>query len=282
MNLRKTPTNNYEQTARIVILPDHPKSSHPPFSRGGTRPVKFPPRRTPQSGDLKGREGIFAGILKASKSNLLVRSFFLLAALMLCTGCLNVPETPLLPGAPEDLERCVALFPSGPWVSIHKIEAVINGGLSSSLVGITKGDPAGRDLHTVLLTPEGFILFEAEEHENTISVLKAVAPFDTPAFAKGLMEDVNLLFLRPEGGASKWGRTADGAVLCEWKRPAGYREDISLSATVKISLLDGHGDLIKEALLTGPFVKGLASRMELNAHKPAPYKLKMTLLQGTQ
>jgi len=259
MNLRKTQTTNYEQTERIVILPGHPKS---PFSKGGDG-------------------GICAAILQVSTSNLLLRPFFLLAALMLCAGCLSVPETPLLPGSPEDPERCIALFPSGPWVSIHKIEAVINGGLSSSLIGITKGDPAGRKLHTVLLTPEGFVLFEAEENGDTISVMKALSPFDSPAFAKGLMEDVNLLFLPPEGGASDWGRTADGAVLCRWKRPAGYREDIRLSAGVKISLLDGHGDLVKEALLTGPFVNGLASRMELNAHKPAPYKLKMTLLQGT-
>jgi len=205
----------------------------------------------------------------------------LFAALVLCAGCLTAPETPQLPGAPEDLDRCVAMFPSEPWECVHAIEAVIQGGMSSSLLGITKGDPKGRRLHTVLLTPEGFILFEAEQHGDTISVLKAVAPFDSPAFAKGLMEDVNLLFLPPQGGASKWGRTADGAVLCQWERPAGYREDISLSSVMRISLLDGHGDLVKEALLTAPFVKGLASRMELSAHKPAPYKLKMTLLRGT-
>jgi hypothetical protein len=210
-----------------------------------------------------------------------IRMPSLFAALLLCTGCLTAPETPLLPGAPEDLDRCVALFPSEPWECVHTIEAVIQGGMSSSLLGITKGDPAGRRLHTVLLTAEGFILFEAEQHGETTSVLKAVAPFDSPAFARGLMEDVNLLFLPPQGGASKWGTTADGAVLCQWERPAGYREDISLSSVMRISLLDGHGDLIKEALLTGPFVKGLASRMELSAHKPAPYKLKMTLLQGT-
>ena len=137
----------------------------------------------------------------------------LIAVLMLCAGCLCMPEKVLLPGAPEDLENCVALFPSGPWECVHKIEAVIQEGMSSSLLGITKGDPADRKLHTVLLTPEGFILFEAEEREHTISVLKAVAPFDSAAFARGLMEDVNLLFLPPQGRPSKWGRSADGGIL---------------------------------------------------------------------
>jgi hypothetical protein len=262
MNLRKIPTTDYEQTERIVILLGHPKSPHPPFSKGG-------------------QGGICGGILCASKSNLLLRPFFLLAALVLCAGCLTAPETPLLPGAPEDLDRCVALFPSEPWECVHTIEADIQGGMSSSLLGITKGDPAGRKLHTVLLTPEGFILFEAEQHGDTISVLKAVAPFESPAFARGLMEDVDLLFLPPQGRASKWGRTAEGAVLCQWESSAGYREELSLSTVMKISLVDRHGDLVKEALLTPPFVRGLASRMELRAHKPASYKLKMTLLRGT-
>src|SRR4030042_5902643 len=109
----------------------------------------------------------------------------LIAVLMLCAGCLSMPEKELLPGAPEDLESCAALFPSGPWECVHKIEAVIQeGGMSFSLLGITKGDPADRKLHTVLLTPEGVILFEAEQREHTLSVLKAVAPFDSAAFAR--------------------------------------------------------------------------------------------------
>jgi len=205
----------------------------------------------------------------------------LLTVLMLCAGCLSIPETALLPGAPEDLESCAALFPSGPWECVHKIEAVIQEGMSFSLLGITKGDPAGRELHTVLLTPEGFILFEAEQLEGRISVLKAVAPFDSTAFARGLMEDVNLIFLPPRGGASKWGRGADGAILCQWESPDGSRREITLSTVRKISLRDRHGDLVKEALFNGPFVKGLAPRVELQVYKPAPYRLKMTLLRGT-
>jgi hypothetical protein len=131
-----------------------------------------------------------------------------------------------------------------------------------------------------LLTPEGFILFEAEQIKDTISVLKSMPPFDSPAFAKGLMEDVSLLFSPPQGRPSKWGKRADGALLCQWERPDGSRREITLSTVPKISLRDRHGDLAKEALLIAPFVKGLASQMELLAFKPAPYRLKMTLLLG--
>jgi hypothetical protein len=37
--------------------------------------------------------------------------------------------------------------------------------------------------------------------------------------------------------------------------------------------------VIKEMFLNGPFVNGLASRIELRAFEPAPYRLRMTLLQ---
>lgn len=205
----------------------------------------------------------------------------LITVLMLCAGCLPMPETALVPGTPEDLQRCFALFPSGPWESIHKIEAVINEGGSLSLLGITKGDPSARKLHTLLLTPEGFILFEAEQNEDAISVLKAVPPFDSPAFARGLMEDVDLLFLPPQGEPLIWGRSADGALRCRWESPDGSRREITLSTVRKISLRDRHGDLAKEAMLMAPFVKGLASYTELRAYKPAPYRLKMTLLPKT-
>jgi len=205
----------------------------------------------------------------------------LIAALLLLPGCAAMPEKDLLPAAPGDVQECLALFPSGPWECVHRIEAVIKNGVSSSLLGVTKGDPAGRRLHTVLLTPEGFILFEAEQRQGEISVLKAVAPFDSPAFSRGLMEDVTLLFFPPEGWPSTSGRGEGGAVFCRWQGSDGFRAEITLSTIRKISLRDRHGDLAKEVLLTPPFVNGLASQTELLVYKPASYRLKMTLLQGT-
>ena len=199
---------------------------------------------------------------------------------MLCAGCLPAPETGFPTGAPEDLQSCVAIFPSEPWECVHKIEAVVREGVSSTMLGITKGDPVLRKLHTVLLTSEGFIVFEAEQVGDTLSVLKTVAPFDSPAFARGLMEDVTLLFLAPQGRPSKWGRRADGAALCEWENPDGSRKEVLVSTVHRISVRDRQGDLAKEAVLRPPFVQGLASKIEFRAYKPAPYWLKMTLIRG--
>jgi hypothetical protein len=205
----------------------------------------------------------------------------LLGFLILPGGCIPMAETALHPGSPDDLPGCSAIFPAGPWQSVHKIEAIIKAGVSSSLLGITKGDPLERRLHSVLLTPEGFILFEAEIRDGAIAVRKAVAPFDSPAFARGLMEDVTLLFLPPRARPTTWGKEADGTWTCRWERPGESRTEVrgSMDRGWQILRRDDQGKVTRAISMDGPFVQGLASYVELRASKPASYRLRMTLLQ---
>ncbi len=137
----------------------------------------------------------------------------LLGFLVLSIGCVSPPKKTLVPGSPDDLPPCYAIFPREPWESVHRIEATVRGG-SSSLLGVTKGEPSERRLQSLLLTPEGVILFDAELSEGRIAVRKAVAPFDSPAFARGLMEDVSLLFLPPQVKPIAWGKETDGTMIC--------------------------------------------------------------------
>jgi hypothetical protein len=205
----------------------------------------------------------------------------LLGFLILSVGCVPKSKTTLSPGLPEDLPGCNAIFPAEPWEAVHRIEATIGGG-SSSLLGVTKGEPSERRLQSLLLTPEGFILFDAERRESGITVRKAVAPFDSSAFARGLMEDVTLLFLSPQLKPTTWGKETDGTTICHWEDPDDSHTEIrgSMDCGWRILRRDKQGELIKKVVLNGPFVNGLASRMELRAFKPASYRLRMTLLQA--
>jgi hypothetical protein len=204
----------------------------------------------------------------------------LLGFLILSIGCVSPPKKTLETGSPDDLPGCYALFPTGPWESVHRIEATIRGG-SSSLLGVTKGEPSERRLQSVLLTPEGFILLDAELREGRNAVRKAVAPFDSPAFARGLMEDVSLLFLPPQVNPTVWGRERDGTMICNWEERDGSHTEItgSMDSGWRILRRDKKGKVTKEVVLSGPFVNGLASRVELRAFKPVSYKLRMTLVQ---
>ena len=204
----------------------------------------------------------------------------LLGFLILSIGCAPISGTTLTPGSPDDLPGCYAIFPVGPWESVHTIEATIKGS-SSSLLGVTKGEPSERRLRSLLLTPEGFILFDAELSESEIAVRKAVTPFDSPAFARGLMEDVTLLFLPPQVKPTAWGKESDGTMICKWKSPDESHTELtgSMENSWRILRRDKYGRVMREVILNGPFFNGLASRMELRAFKPASYRIRMTLVQ---
>ena len=205
----------------------------------------------------------------------------LLGFLVLSIGCVSSARKTLVPGSANDLPGCYAMSPGGPWESVHRIEATIREGGSSSLLGVTKGEPSERRLESLLLTPEGFILFDAELSKDGLAVRKAVAPFDSPAFARGLMEDVSLLFLPPQGKPTAWGKETGGTMVCKWEDPGGSHTDItgSMDGGWRILRRNKKGKVIKELVLNGPFVNGLASRVELRAFEPVRYRLRMTLIQ---
>lgn len=205
----------------------------------------------------------------------------LLGLLILSAGCVHISKTSLNPGSPEDLPACYAIFPAEPWESVHKIEATFRGGGSFSLLGVTKGEPSERRLQSLLLTPEGFILFDAELRDGEMAVRKAMAPFDSPAFAGGLMEDVSLLFLPPKVKPTGWERKTDGTMICNWEGPDDSDTEIkgSMESGWRILRRDKYREVIKEVVLKGPFVNGLATHVELHALEPAPYRLRLTLVQ---
>ncbi len=60
------------------------------------------------------------------------------------------------------------------------------------------------------MTIEGFVLFDAEAGE-TLTVHRAVPPFDAPAFAAALAEDIRLAFFSPGGEPAAWGEGEEGA-----------------------------------------------------------------------
>ncbi len=205
-----------------------------------------------------------------------------LGFLISVSGCASLTEPVLNPGLREDLFGCYTPFPAKSWKAVHQIEAVIQERISSALIGITEGEPSEQKIHSLLLTPEGFVLFEAELREGALSVSKAMPPFDSPAFARGLIEDVALLFLAPQPLPSGWKRGEDGTWTCRWGRPGEARTEVhgSMEQGWKILRRNDQGVLTREVFLNGPFVRGVASHMDLRAFGPAGYKLKMNLLQA--
>ncbi len=169
--------------------------------------------------------------------------FCLLISLGLLSCSLPRPETmvPLQATALADtslLRKCMALWPGNGWQFVHTIDFTVNGRKSGSLLGVTVIDLDG-ELRCALLTTEGLPLFEArfgggpdgqDGHDATASdtpeILRALPPFDKPGFARGLVEDVRLLFTAPEMRNGITGRNDENLLVCRLDSPNGTTLEI--------------------------------------------------------
>ena len=52
-------------------------------------------------------------------------------------------------------------------------------------------------------------------------VNRGVPPFNSEAFARGIIEDIQLLFLRPLGTLTASGKLSDGSRICRYGMPDG-------------------------------------------------------------
>ncbi len=150
---------------------------------------------------------------------LLVPLLLLLLTVNACTGL--KPLIPLDPARKNAvLENCRRPFLPGSYRLIHALERVMPDGAKETAIGILSADPRTRGFRTALMTIEGWVLFDAEAGE-TLTVHRAVPPFDAPAFAQALVEDIRLAFFAPGEEPTVWGEGEEGALVCRFERADG-------------------------------------------------------------
>jgi hypothetical protein len=140
----------------------------------------------------------------------------LIAALLVsCAGTDPKPLPQMTASVSEPaVERCAVFFPKGRWQMIHAINFRMADGTTGNALGVMVLD--GRSLSCALMTVEGFTLFASRSPDNgPLEVLRALPPFNSQAFAEGLIADVRTLFQLPAGLAGV-GRLADGSSLCRY------------------------------------------------------------------
>jgi hypothetical protein len=124
-----------------------------------------------------------------------------------------LPQMATLPSAGL-ADRCRAFFPQGHWQLTHTIHFQLADGTNGNALGVLT--IAGSTLNCALLSIEGLTLFEASSaQDGALEVLRALPPFDSPAFAAGLIADIRTLFFMPLGVAST-GRLVQGEPLCRY------------------------------------------------------------------
>ena len=212
----------------------------------------------------------------------MIRTGILSFLLFFTVSCAGLPV--ITPGSES---ACPVMAPEGDWQFVHSIEADLSGGKKSVLLGVTTLRTRPQMLRCVIMTLEGFVLFDAV-YDKKISVKRAIAPFDSEDFANGMMEDIDLIFFKPTGSVVTSGFLKNGAAVCRYQKPDGrmvdiirrkehnweirqYLTDYRLVRTVKFLS-------VEKPDIAGR--KGISDTIELYAHGAPGYALVMDLVEA--
>lgn len=207
------------------------------------------------------------------------------ALLALTTACARLPEIHI-PTGYEPLPSHVAcreLFPQGRWQMHHAIEATVPGGGKTALTGVTVLASQERTIDSALMTVEGFVLFKGR-YDGTLTVDRAIEPFDRPGFAEGLVDDLRLLFFAPQGTLCRSGLMEPGERACRYcQSEATVDVLVRFDQTRQIRYYDARNRLkrtIEISEMTGIDATLIANKLKLKRHGLLGYELNLRLLEA--
>jgi hypothetical protein len=212
-----------------------------------------------------------------------VVSVSVVACLLFVGGCASLrPLKPLDAGLkPTVLEECRMPFLPAKHRLVHMLSVLLPDGGTTTAIGVLAADPQNETFRSVLMTLEGLILFDVESGAAP-RVHRAVPPFDSPAFARRMAEDIGLAFFAPGGEPAVWGQAEKGFRGCRFARPGGGFVDVLKGdGGVREIRLYGTGqELLKRVKI--PFLErsGLADELEIRGEGRPSYMLRLRLIES--
>ena len=179
------------------------------------------------------------------------------------------------------VEACRRPFLTQKYRLVHAMTALMPGGRESTAIGILLADPGTRSFESVLMTVEGLVLFDIASGQE-LTVKRAVPPFDAPAFAARMAEDIGLAFFLPGQKAVAVGQEEGGAAVCRFARPGGEVVDILAAPTgaIQIRLYGAGQELWKKVSIPHLERAGLAEELEIRGTVWPSYGLNLRLLEA--
>ena len=207
--------------------------------------------------------------------------------LLMLAACAHLPEIRTIENSTTaaQVARCRAIFPQGKWQFVHAIEILPPVGSKQTVLGIVQLSSEQRSFHCVLMTIEGLVVFEADFDGSRVKMQRALPPLDKPGMAKGIVQDISLLFFAPEQPCITAGLSKDAAWICRYPYVDQGQEDVVLQpdGLWEIRRYDRSHRLMRTI---APMAKedlhasGLPSRVVLQAHGLGGYKLTMSLIEA--
>ena len=212
-----------------------------------------------------------------------MKRLLLAAAVLLLGGCAHLPPIQPFDSAHQARveAKCRSAFLKGRWQLVHTIDASLPGGRQAVFTGVIVFSAKDGSIHCVLMTLEGFVLFEAVDN-GRLSVKRAVGPFENDHFAKGVMDDLHFLFFEPAGGIVTAGRFDDGQTGCRYRSAHKRTVDVEPLAAGgwRIRQYDRTGQLLRTATAEDVDARGVPHRLTLEAGGRHGYRLAMRLIEA--
>jgi len=164
---------------------------------------------------------------------------------------------------------------------VHALEAELPDGKKGAGIGVLLADPGRRTFRSMLMTVEGWVLFDIEKGE-TLTVRRAVPPFDSPGFSRRMEEDIVLAFFPPGTAPLAWGLEEEGAPVCRFVRHDGRSVDVLDKGAGAMEVrLYGEGQELRKRVVIPSFNRdGLAERIEIRSGVWPSYTLRLRLIEG--
>ena len=186
----------------------------------------------------------------------------------------------------EIQEKCQVVFPTGKWHFVHSIEATLPGEKKAAMVGVTHISPEKRTIHSIMMTIEGLVVFDAFD-DGKIVINRGIPPFASESFAKGLMSDIRLIFFQPEGRHIETGVLDTGAGVCRYQNEEGTTVDVVIHMDNRWTLYQYHSHKLRRTIhaYLGQdsillYNNMIPARLELVAHGVSGYSLNLTLVEA--
>ena len=211
-----------------------------------------------------------------------IRWILVLMAMALFSSCSHLPVINHVDpaAAPDTKERCLRPFLDVPYRFIHSLEVSFPGGRTGTLLGVTVVYPAEKTIHSVIMTIEGFLLFDAR-YDKEVRVNRAVPPFNAEQFAGHMMEDVRLMFLAPEGKLVDAGVYTDGSSVCRYYGNKDTIVDVSIhkDESWEIKAYSSSHDLLRK-IRAFDVQTGIPGMVELSGFGFREYSLRLNLISA--
>lgn len=208
-----------------------------------------------------------------------------LAIIFICS-CSHLPEIQPVgkPSCKFDQKICSTPFLKGKWQFIHSIQATLPNRKNAFIMGVTNISERTRTINVVMMTVEGLVLFDAQ-YNGKITINKSIPPFNSTKFANGLMEDIRLIFFKPDGVLQHNGCFNDGYRVCRYQNKAGDNTDIIVKKdnTWTIKKYNKYNRLKRFVKVDSIYKKTrIPQKIEFTGYGSRPYSLTLDLIEAKQ